>query len=244
MPEKILEVNNLSKEFKGKSVVNNLSFTVNKGEIVGLLGANGAGKTTTMHMLLGLIKPNDGQIKIFGQDLQKHRIKILKRMNFASAYQSLSHNFSIQENLNIFADIYEVEKSKERIEYLLEIFEITDLRHKRMGGLSSGETTRANLCKALLNNPELLLLDEPTASLDPYISDKVRKILIQMQTETNMTIINTSHNMIDIHELCHRILFMQKGKIIAQGSADEIMSQFDSETLDQVYISLSNTHSK
>jgi len=244
MQENIVEVNKLSKEFKNKRVVNNLTFTVRKGEILGLLGANGAGKTTTMHMLLGLIKPSSGQIRIFGKDFDQNRILILKDMNFASAYQSLSHNFTVQENLDIFSDMYGVGNKKERIQYLLEIFEISDLRHKLNGGLSSGEKTRVNLCKALINKPKLLLLDEPTASLDPYIADKVRKILAQMQKETDLTIINTSHNMIDVHELCHRILFMQKGSIIAEGSADEIMTRFGSESLDEVYISLSNQNNE
>ncbi len=149
MNNNIVEVINLTKQFKNTPVVNDLSFSVSKGEIVGLLGANGAGKTTTMHMMLGLIKPTYGQIKIFGHDLDSQKNKILKRMNFASAYQSLSHNFTVQENLNIFADIYEVEKSKQRIEYLLEIFEVSPLRNKLTGGLSSGEKTRVNLCKAI-----------------------------------------------------------------------------------------------
>ncbi len=240
MKENIVEVSKLSKEFKQRRVVNELTFTVQKGEILGLLGANGAGKTTTMHMLLGLIKPSSGKIKIFGKDFDQNKMQILKEMNFASAYQSLSHNFTVQENLDIFADMYGIENKKERIEYLLEIFEISHLRHKLNGGLSSGEKTRVNLCKAFLNEPRLLLLDEPTASLDPYIADKVRKILAQMQRETDITIINTSHNMIDVHELCHRILFMQEGSIIAEGSADEIMAKFGSESLDEVYISLSS----
>lgn len=242
MEESIVVVKDLTKIFHNRTVVDHLSFTVNKGEIVGLLGANGAGKTTTIHMLLGLTKQSSGQIEMFNKDLQRHRIESLRRMNFASAYQALPHNLKVWENLYIFAEIYGVKQSKQRVEELLELFEIVDLRNTLTGGLSSGEQTRVNLCKALLNNPELLLLDEPTASLDPYMANKVRTILAQLQKETNMTIINTSHNMIDVHKLCHRILFMQKGKIIAQGSADEIMNKFGSQSLDEVYITLAQSN--
>ncbi len=238
MPENIVEVKDLTKIFNNIPVVDNLRFSVTRGEIVGLLGANGAGKTTTIHMLLGLTKPSSGQIKIFNQDLHQHRIELLRRMNFASAYQSLPHNLSVRENLYIFAQIYGVKKSKQRVDDLLELLEVKDLRDQLTGRLSSGEQTRVNLCKALLNSPELLLLDEPTASLDPYMADRVRTILAQQHKENNMTIINTSHNMIDVHALCDRILFMQKGKIISQGSADEIMNEFGSQSLDEVYITL------
>jgi ABC-2 type transport system ATP-binding protein len=236
----IVEVNNLSKQFNNTHAVDNISFQVSRGDIIGLLGANGAGKTTTIHMLLGLIKPDNGTIKIFSQDLERHRIEILKRMNFASAYQFLSGNLEVYENLQFFAEIYQIKDSKSKIDSLLDLFELSHLRKKKTGGLSSGEQTRLNLCKALINNPELLLLDEPTASLDPYIADKVRKIVAHIHEQTKMTIINTSHNMTDVLELCHRVLFMKEGKIVAHGTASEIMNQFGSSSLEDVFISLAN----
>ena len=234
----VVEVKNLSKQFNSTQAVDNISFQVKRGEVIGLLGANGAGKTTTMHMLLGVVTPTSGTIKVFSQSLERQRIEILKRMNFASAYQFLSANLKVSENLYIFAEIYQVKDSKSKIASLLDLFELSHLQNKNTGSLSSGEQTRLNLCKSLINDPELLLLDEPTASLDPYIADKVRKILAHIHKQTNMTIIKTSHNMIDVHELCDRVLLMQEGKIVAQGTANEIMSQYGSQSLDEVFIAM------
>lgn len=238
MNNTIVEAKHVRKEFANSVAVYDLSFAVQKGEIVGLLGANGAGKTTTIHMLLGLTTPTSGSIEIFGKPLEKCRVELLRRMNFASAYQALPYNLKVWENLQVFAEIYGVANSKQKIDQLLELFELTRLRSSMTGMLSSGEQTRLNLCKALLNDPELLLLDEPTASLDPDLADKVRKVLKQRHSETGMTILNTSHNMIDVHELCDRILFMQKGRIIADGSAHEILRQYDSQSLEEVFITI------
>lgn len=241
MSTNVIEVRELRKEFGNAVAVQNISFTVQKGEILGLLGVNGAGKTTTIFMLLGLITPTRGSVKIFGSDMQHNRSPILKRMNFASAYQSLPYHLKVWENLYVFSEIYDVKNSKQKINDLLELFELTRLRNTKTGRLSSGEQTRLNLCKALINDPELLLLDEPTASLDPDMADKVRKILLQRQQETGMTVINTSHNMADVTELCNRILFMQKGQIVAEGEAHEIMHQFESKTLEEVFITIARS---
>jgi len=241
MTRNILEVRNLRKEFGDTIAVNDLSFDAKRGEILGLLGANGAGKTTTIHMLLGLITPTSGSMRIFDSCMQTHRIDILKRMNFASAYQFLPYNLKVWENLLVFAEIYRVRNSKKKIDELLELFELTRHRNKITGMLSSGEQTRVNLCKSLLNEPELLLLDEPTASLDPDLADKVRKLLLRMQRETGMTIVTTSHNMIDVNELCDRILFMQKGQVVAEGSADEILERYESKSLEEVFITIART---
>jgi ABC-2 type transport system ATP-binding protein len=237
----VVEVRGLRKQFRDSVAVKGVTFDVKRGEILGLLGANGAGKTTTIHMLLGLITPTSGTIKLFGDEIQHKRIEILHRMNFASAYQFLPYNLKVWENLYVFAEIYRVKNSKKRIDDLLEMFELTHLRKQSTGMLSSGEQTRLNLCKALLNEPELLLLDEPTASLDPDLADKVRKIILNLQRETGMTVINTSHNMIDVHELCDRILFMQRGEVIAEGNADEILHSFGSKTLEEVFITIART---
>jgi ABC-2 type transport system ATP-binding protein len=238
MTDKVIEVVNLRKVFGERTAVDGLSFETKRGEILGLLGANGAGKTTSMHMLLGLTTPTSGSIRIFGKSMPEQRIEILSRMNFASAYQFLPYNLKVWENLYVFAEIYGVKNQAKKIEELLAVFELSHLRNHATGRLSSGEQTRLNLCKALLNDPELLLLDEPTASLDPDIADKVRKSLSSLHKEKGMTIINTSHNMIDVHELCSRILFMQHGKIIAEGSAEEILQRFESETLEDVFIAI------
>lgn len=238
MPQNVLEVRGLHKEFKGSVAVRDVSFTVKRGEILGLLGANGAGKTTTIHMLLGLIEPSRGSIRIFGKDIHKHRVQVLNRMNFASAYQFLPYNLKVWENLFVFAEIYGVKNPKKRINELLETFELAHMYNKMTSLLSSGEQTRLTLCKALLNEPELLLLDEPTASLDPDFADKVRKIIAKLQKETGMTVINTSHNMIDVQELCDRILFMRRGTIIAEGHADELIRQYESTSLEEAFITI------
>lgn len=237
----VIEIRNIRKTFGAAVAVDDLTFSVEEGEIVGLLGANGAGKTTSIHMLLGLITPSSGTIKIFGKDLERHRIEILERTNFASAYQFLPWNLKVWENLFVFAEIYRIKNGKKRINDLLEMFELSHMRDRITGALSAGEQTRVNLCKALLNKPSLLLLDEPTASLDPDQADKVRKIIAGLQRESGMTVLNTSHNMIDVHELCGRILFMQKGRIIAEGGADEIMRQYGSASLEDVFIRIART---
>ena len=238
MAEILVEVQNLRKEFDGTVAVADVSFSVPRGEIVGVLGANGAGKTTTIQILLGLIKPSGGTVAIFGKDLEKHRIEILQRSNFSSAYTGLPSNLKVWENLLIFARIYGVKGHRQKIDALLEMFEITHLRNKITGHLSSGESTRVNLCKALLNDPELLMLDEPTASLDPDIADKVRKLLRRIQSERQITMIYTSHNMRDVEEVCDRVLFMHKGRIIAEGTPQQVKDKFNQTSLEDVFISV------
>ncbi len=238
MSETIVEVNHLRKEFNGTVAVADLSFTVQRGEIVGLLGANGAGKTTAIQTLLGLIKLTGGTVRVFGMDLERHRVDILQRANFCSAYTGLPSNLKVWENLYIFARIYGVADHKRKTDDLLALLEISHLRKAITGHLSSGESTRVNICKALLNDPELLLLDEPTASLDPDIADKVRKLLRRIQRERNITMIYTSHNMRDVQEVCDRVLFMHKGRIIAQGTPQQVMDQFNQTSLEDVFISV------
>jgi ABC-2 type transport system ATP-binding protein len=238
MAEILVEVQNLRKEFDGTVAVADVSFRVPRGEIVGVLGANGAGKTTTIQILLGLIKPSGGKVTIFGKDLERHRIEILQRSNFSSAYTGLPSNLKVWENLLIFAKIYGVNGHRQKIDELLEMFEIAHLRTKITGNLSSGESTRVNLCKALLNDPELLMLDEPTASLDPDIADKVRKLLRRIQSERQITMIYTSHNMRDVEEVCDRVLFMHKGRIIAEGTPQQVKDKFKQTSLEDVFISV------
>ncbi|MEZ5301496.1 MAG: ABC transporter ATP-binding protein [Verrucomicrobiales bacterium] len=234
--EPILTAANLRKVYDGEVAVADLSLELRRGEIVGLLGVNGAGKTTTMNMLLGLTYPDGGAIRAFGMDLRKHRAAILRRANFSSAYADLPGNLLAWQNLYVFAKIYGVPEPKQRIAELLEMFEIAHLRNHVTGRLSSGESTRLNLCKALLNKPELLMLDEPTASLDPDIADKVRKAILDVQSRSAMGILYTSHNMRDIEEICDRIIFIHGGKILAQGTPDEIKAAFDQDSLEGVFI--------
>jgi len=240
--DNIIEVRALRKEFGKTVAIENLNFEVKRGEILGFLGANGAGKTTTIFMLLGLISPTRGSIRIMGKELKNDRVNILKRMNFASAYTQLPYNLRVWENLFVFAEIYGVSNSKKKIDELLELFELAHMRKQLSGSLSSGEQTRLTLCKALLNDPEILLLDEPTASLDPDQADKVRKIIAARQRDRGMTVINTSHNMIDVSELCHRVLFMHKGNIVANGSADEIVAQAGSRSLEEAFITMARSN--
>ncbi|OGC81635.1 MAG: ABC transporter ATP-binding protein [Candidatus Abawacabacteria bacterium RBG_16_42_10] len=218
----VVEVKNLTKRFADFTAVDNISFSMGKGEIVGFLGPNGAGKTTTIHMLLDLITPSGGEISIFGKDFRKHREEILQQMNFASPYVSLPYRLTVFENLMVFACIYNIEHPKKRIEELLEMFEIADLQDEPAGTLSSGQNTRVGLCKSLLNKPKLLLLDEPTASLDPEISHHVREILLRIREQENTSILYTSHNMAETENICDRIVFLNHGKIIADGTPIEI----------------------
>jgi ABC-2 type transport system ATP-binding protein len=232
----LLQVSNVTKTFDKVVAVDNLTLEVEPGEVLGLLGVNGAGKTTVMNMILGLTIPNKGSITVFGQDLQKHRIDILKRTNFCTTYANLPSNLKVWQNLRVFAGLYGIRNPREKINELLELLEISHLRNSITGRLSAGEGTRVNLAKALLNKPELLLLDEPTASLDPDIADKVRKLVRRLQQESEPAILYTSHNMRDIEEVCDRILFLHSGRILASGTADEIKERFAGKDLDDVFI--------
>jgi ABC-2 type transport system ATP-binding protein len=218
----VVEVRNLTKKFKGIVAVNDVSFAMREGEIVGLLGPNGAGKTTTIHMLLALTTPTSGSIHIFGKDLTHHREEILQDMNFASPYVSLPYRMTVFENLMVFATLYNVPRPRRRIEEILELLNISALKKEPIAALSSGQNTSVGLAKALLNKPRLLLLDEPTASLDPEVAHGAREILLRMRDEERTTILYTSHNMIEIERMCDRIIFLHHGRVIATGSPVEI----------------------
>jgi len=232
----VIEVHDLVKKFNGTTAVDRLSFTAGRGEILGLLGPNGAGKTTAIQMLLGIIEPTAGSIRVFGQDIATHRQAILQRLNFSSAYVSLPQNLRVMDNLRVFAGIYGVANWREKAMELLRLFEIDRLAMRKTGQLSSGESTRLHLCKALLNDPELLLLDEPTASLDPDIADKVRKLLRRIQRERGITVLYTSHNMREIEEICDRVIFLHHGRKMAEGPPHEVIARFNQQSLEQVFI--------
>jgi ABC-2 type transport system ATP-binding protein len=231
-----LELRKLRREFGAHVAVEDLSFQINRGEVVGLLGANGAGKTTAMSAIMGLSRPTSGEIRIFGLCPFQQRIAALRRCNFSSAYTSLPGNLTVWQNLNVFARIYQVKQPKAKIAEVLERFEISHLQKRITGELSAGEAARLHLCKALLNDPELLLLDEPTASLDPDITDKVRKVIRQIQSERGISILYTSHNMRDIEEVCDRVIFMRRGRVVTQGTPREIVERFEQNNMEDAFI--------
>jgi ABC-2 type transport system ATP-binding protein len=233
-----IEAYGLTKRFAEVVAVNALTFTVRRGEILGLLGPNGAGKTTTIQMLLGLTTPTAGDIRIFGLDLRRHRRAILHRVNFSSAYISLPTNLTAWENLNVFARLYGIRRGRKKIESLLEQFEIPDVMDRVTGALSSGQVTRLNLCKAFLNDPEVLFLDEPTASLDPDIAEKVRGTLRQVQQERRVTMVYTSHNMSEVELMCDRVIFLSRGNIVAQGAPGEVVARARATSLEELFISI------
>ncbi len=229
--ESIVEVKNLVKRFgslrqaQGKltggfTAVDDISFSVHEGEIVGLLGRNGAGKTTTISLLLGLLKPTDGTITVFGKNLETHRVEILTQTNFSSAYIELPSYLNPQEILRVFAYLYDIPQREKRIDEVIELFELKDLCKSWYMNLSSGQQTRIHLAKAFLNKPRILYLDEPTASLDPVIADMVRKLLVDLQKKLHMTVLITSHNMAEVEEVCDRVLFIDHGKLIAEDTPE------------------------
>lgn len=234
----VVEVRGLTKRFDGFKAVDDISFDVFKGEILGLIGPNGAGKTTTLQMLLGLTTPTSGTIRILGLDMSSDRQEILSRVNFSSSYISLPFSLTVWENLMVFARLYGVAGPKKRIEELLEIFEISALKNTPVRRLSSGQITRVCLCKALLNAPEVLFLDEPTASLDPDIADKTRKLLKRIKAEQAISILYTSHNMKEMEEMSDRVIFIDKGRIIETGSPDEIKRKYGRADLEEVFLML------
>ncbi len=237
-PPPVLEVEHLTKRFDDVTAVDDLSFSARRGEILGLLGPNGAGKTTTIQLLLGLTSPTSGRIRLLELDLHRHRREILQRVNFSSAYISLPFNLSVRENLDVFARLYGVRDRTRRIAELVELFEIPEVLPAVTGRLSSGQVTRVNLCKAFLNDPEVLFLDEPTASLDPDIAEKVRTALKRVQRERGVTMVYTSHNMREIELVCDRVIFLSHGALVAEGTPREILERADSESLEKVFITI------
>ncbi|MFA6170862.1 MAG: ABC transporter ATP-binding protein [Patescibacteria group bacterium] len=211
----VLEVKNLTKKFGRFTAVDDISFSLKEGEILGLLGANGAGKTTTIQMLLGVLNPTGGQVMYFGKDLGKHREEILEEVNFSSTYTNMPWELTVRENLAWASYLYKIKDRKKRIEEMIDIFRLRKLVKDKTTGLSSGQITRLNLAKAFINYPRVLLLDEPTASLDPDVASYIRKFLLKEKTKFQVSIIFTSHNMAEVEEMCDRVIFINEGKIIA-----------------------------
>lgn len=217
----VIEVKNLRKNYGTFEALKGISFELKKGEILGFLGPNGAGKTTTIQILLQIITPNSGGVNIFGLDAFKNREEVLQRMNFTSAYVNLFGALTVWQNLKVFAMLYGV-KGYERIHKLLKEFEAGDLKDKKAQTLSSGQLTRVMVVKALLNDPELLLLDEPTSSLDPDIAAKMRELLQHIRTDRGLSMLYTSHNMAEIEEMCDRVIFLSHGQIVANDTPKKL----------------------
>jgi ABC-2 type transport system ATP-binding protein len=220
--ETVLEVNNLKKQYGTFTAVDGIKFSVTKGEIIGLLGPNGAGKSTTIQMLLGLLTPSSGRISYFGMDFNHHRQAILSRINYLSAFNTLQEKITVEQNLRVFADAYDVKQPIKKINELLEYFGVSQLKKKRYVDISSGQRTRVNLTKAFLNDPELVLMDEPTASLDPDIVDKVLTMIEDLKKQRQLTILYTSHNMHDVERICDRVIFLAHGKIVREAYTKDL----------------------
>ena len=238
MSSAVVEVHNLSKHFSGFTAVDGISFDIGRGEILGLLGPNGAGKTTTFQMMLGLVTPTSGSIRMFGLDLQTHREAILQQVNFSSTYISLPYSLTVEENLNVIGRLYGMSDIDGRIDEMVKKLEMGEWRHKLTRKLSSGQMTRLTLAKALLTKPKVLFLDEPTASLDPDIAHKIRAILLEERQATGLSILYTSHNMREMEEMSDRIIFLQRGKIVAEGTAKDIVARFGQAGLEEVFLKL------
>lgn len=232
----IIEVDNLVKAFGPVRAVDGLSFIVEEGTITGLLGPNGAGKTTTIQMLLDLITPTSGTIRIFDREYSRNRQEILASINFSSPYVSLPGNLTVYENLLTFGRLYGVKDLRKKVDELADFFEIRSFLKKLTYNLSTGQLTRLNLTKALLNDPKLLLLDEPTASLDPDIADRTRQLLKRIQKERGVTILYTSHNMEEVEELCERVIFIQRGRLKDQGTPRELITKYGREDLNDLFL--------
>ncbi len=232
----ILETRELVKRFRQMTAVDGVSFTVNDGEVVGLLGPNGAGKTTTLHMILGLVTPDSGQVLLFGQDLAAHRAEALSRLNFAAGYVNVPGALTVEENLTTFAHMYAVRRPRQRVSEVVDLLDLRDLRKRRVRLLSSGQQTRVQLAKALLNEPQLLVLDEPTASLDPDVGDRIRELLLRLVREKDQAMLITSHNMREVERMCDRIHFMSDGRIVATGSAAELSAAYEVDNLEEVFL--------
>lgn len=226
-----LQVDNLTKDFGSFRAVDTVSFSVPKGKVIGLLGPNGAGKTTTIHMLFDIISPTSGRIHYFGKSLHEHKQQSLQRINYVSTYNTLLLRASVWENLLVYATLYQVPHPKKRISELVAYFESEDLLHKLYQDLSSGQQTRINIIKSLLNDPELLLMDEPTASLDPDIADKTLTLIEKWKTEKNLSILYTSHNMNEVARICDEVIFLMNGKIIAQDTPLNLTRKVSKATL-------------
>ena len=239
--ENVVEVKNIKKKYGSKEAVKGISFNIKENEILGLLGPNGSGKTTTIGMMLGLLKPSNGEILIDGKKIEENRIETLQKINFISPYIELPKKLTLKQNLIVYCKLYNVLDIKNRIEYLVEKLRLEDLLNRVTGELSSGQKNRASLAKALINNPTVLFLDEPTASLDPEIGDFVRSFLENYKKEKKISILLASHNMAEVKRLCKTVLMMKDGIIIDKGHPEELIKKHGRKNLEEVFLKLSRS---
>tara|TARA_A100000164_G_scaffold287867_1_gene260918 strand:- start:205 stop:942 length:738 start_codon:yes stop_codon:yes gene_type:complete len=233
-----IEVINLSKKYKSKKAVNNINFKINENEIVGLLGPNGCGKTTTIGMILGLLKPTSGKVLINGMDIEKNKISLLNKMNFISPYIELPKKLTVRQNLIVYGKLYNIKNPNERIVYLSNKLRLDELLDKITGELSSGQKNRVSLAKALINDPSVLLLDEPTASLDPETGDFVRTFLENYKKERKISVLLASHNMDEVKRLCGTVLMMKDGSIVNSGTPDHLIKKYGRKNLEEVFLEI------
>ena len=233
-----IAVENLVKDYKTSRAVDGVSFTVPRGGVVGLLGGNGAGKTTTIAMIMGLVIPSQGRIFVLGRDMARERHKVLHRMNFESPYVDMPHRLTVRQNLTVFGRLYGVPQLKARIAALAEDFDLNEVLDRPAGRLSAGQKTRVSLAKALINEPDVLLLDEPTASLDPDTADWVRGRLEAYRRRRGAAILLASHNMPEVERLCDHVIIMKRGRIVDTGSPDELVRRYGRTALEEVFIDI------
>ena len=235
-----IEIKNLNKQYNNISAVKNINFTIKTGSIVGLLGPNGCGKTTTIGMMLGLIKPSSGEVYINGQNIENenNRTKILEKVNFISPYVELPKRLTVEENLKVYGTMYGVNNLKEKISELMKQLNLLDFRKRKTGELSSGQKNRVSLAKALINDPEILLLDEPTASLDPDVGDYIRSYIEDFASKKNTTILLASHNMSEVERLCNEVLMMKSGEIIDKGTCNDLIKKHGRKNLEETFLKI------
>ena len=233
-----LEVINLSKSYNAKEAVKDISFKINRNEIIGILGPNGCGKTTTIGMILGLLKPSQGKVLINGIEIENNRVDLLNKLNFISPYIELPKKLTVRQNLEVYGRLYDIKNLKGKIDYLCEKLRLNELINKITGELSSGQKNRVSLAKSIINDPTVLLLDEPTASLDPETGDFVRNFLEEYQKENQTSILLASHNMIEVERLCSSVLMMNNGSIIDRGSPEELIKKHGRKNMEEVFLKL------
>ena len=237
MPEEpAIAVDQLTKVYRTTRAVDGISFALPPGSVTGLLGGNGAGKTTTIAMILGLITPTSGSVKVLGAEMPRQRYQVLHRMNFESPYVDMPHRLTVRQNLNVFGRLYHVDGLAERIAGLADDLDLTEFLDRPAGKLSSGQKTRVALAKALINTPDVLLLDEPTASLDPDTADWVRSHIEEFRRRRNATILLASHNMAEVERLCERVIIMKRGRIEDDDTPERLLTRYGRETLEEVFL--------
>jgi ABC-2 type transport system ATP-binding protein len=238
MPEVAIKTEALTKRFDNVLAVDGLSVEIAAGSVTGLLGGNGAGKTTTLAMLLGLLLPSSGTVSVLGVDMLRHRYRVLPRMNFSSPYVDMPRRLTVEENLRVYATLYAVPNRAKRLRRMAEYLDITQFMKRRLGSLSAGQRTRVALAKALINEPELLLLDEPTASLDPDTADWVRGYLDRYRQDSGATIVLASHNMAEVERLCSDVLMLRAGKLVDRGAPQALLDRYGRTTLEDVFLDI------